>query len=327
MKHVPLGRTGIKVSELCFGTMSFGGDADEAESGRLYAACREAGIDFFDCADMYSKGRAEEILGKLMAHERDRLVITSKCYNPLGADRDNPGPNDRGLNRRHVTRAVEASLKRLKTDRLDVLFLHKWDPETPLEETLRALEDLVRDGKVVYTGASNFTAWQVATALGISERKGWERFDVIQPMYSLVKRQAESEILPLAEAEGLGVITYSPLGGGMLSGKYGPGRKPEAGRLVDNKMYATRYNEDWAYRTAGDFTAFAEKLGVHPVSLAVAWVGSHPAVTAPIVGARNVEQLAPALKSLEIDMTPELRAEVSALSRTPAPPTDRLEEA
>lgn len=327
MKHVPLGRTGIQVSELCFGTMSFGGDADAAESARLYAACRDAGIDFFDCADMYSKGRAEEILGKLIAHERDRLVITSKCYNPMGADPANPGPNDRGLSRRHIARAVEASLKRLNTDRLDVLFVHKWDPHTPLEETLRALEDLVRAGKVVYTGASNFAAWQIAKALGISQTRGWERFDVIQPMYSLVKRQAESEILPLAQAEGLGVITYSPVGGGLLSGKYGPDRRPDTGRLVENKMYATRYGEDWAYRTAADFTVFAGKLGVHPVSLAVAWVAGHPGVTCPIVGARSVEQLAPALKSVEIEMTPELRAEIADLSRTPAPATDRLEEA
>ncbi len=322
MDYVSLGKTGVKVSQLCFGTMSFGGDADAAEAERMYTACREAGINFFDCADMYSQGRAEEILGRLIAPERDQLVITSKCFNPMGQ-----GRNDRGLNRRHILRAVEASLQRLNTDRLDLLFLHKWDPETPLEETLRALEDLVRAGKVVYTGASNFAAWQIAKALGLSARHGWAAFDVIQPMYSLVKRQAESEILPLAAAEGVGVITYSPLGGGLLSGKYGPERKPAQGRLIDNKMYASRYSEDWTYRTAADFTAFAQARGLHPVSLAVAWAGAHPAVTSPIVGARNLEQLTPALRSVEIDMTPELRTEISALSRTPAPATDRLEEA
>jgi aryl-alcohol dehydrogenase-like predicted oxidoreductase len=237
------------------------------------------------------------------------------------------GLNDRGLSRRHVVRAVEASLKRLNTEWIDVFFLHKWDPETPLEETLRGLEDVVRAGKVVYTGASNFAAWQVAKALGMSAARGWTGFDVLQPMYSLVKRQAESEILPMAQAEGLGVITYSPVGGGLLSGKYAPGRRPDAGRLVDNEMYATRYGEDWAYETASDFTALAEDKGVHPVGLAVAWVAGHPGVTAPIVGARSLEQLRPALQSVEIEMTPELRAEISALSRTPAPATDRLEEA
>ena len=302
--------------------MSFGGDADEAESGRLYAACREAGINFFDCANVYSQGRAEEILGRLIAKERDGLVITSKCFNAMGE-----GLNDRGLSRRHIVSAVEASLKRLGTDRLDILFLHKWDPHAPLEETLRALEDLVSSGKVIYSGASNFAAWQIAKALGVSERHGWNRFQVIQPMYSLVKRQAEVELLPLAAAEGLGTIVYSPVGGGLLSGKYGPDRTPDSGRILDDEKYAERYGEAWVYRTAADFTAFAEARGWHPVSLAVAWAGAHPAVTCPIVGARSVAQLQAALKSVEIEMTPELRAEIAALSRQPALATDRLEEA
>lgn len=321
MEYKWLGRTGIKVSSLCFGTMSFGGDADEAESARMYSACRELGINFFDCADAYSKGRAEEILGKLMASERDDLVITSKCFNPTSND-----VNARGANRRHIPRAVEASLERLGTDRLDILFMHRWDPVTPLEETLRALEDLVRDGKVLHLGASNYSAWQVAKGLGISEKRGWSRFDVIQPMYSLVKRQVEVEILPLARSEQLGVITYSPVGGGLLSGKYAPGVRPNSGRLISNKEYAVRYGEDWIYETAAAFTALAKDKGVHPVSLAVAWVAAHPDVSCPIIGARNLEQLDPSLDSVDIDMTPELRAEISALSRTPAPATDRREE-
>ena len=321
MEYVLLGRTGVKVSSLCFGTMSFGGEADEAESAKMYGACRELGINFFDCADAYSKGRAEEILGMLMAGDRDDLVITSKCFNPTSGD-----VNARGGNRRHIPRAVEASLRRLGTDRLDVLFMHRWDETTPLEETLRALEDLVRDGKVLYLGASNYSAWQVAKGLGISERRGWARFDVIQPMYSLVKRQVESEILPLARSEQLGVITYSPVGGGLLSGKYAPGVRPESGRIVSNEQYATRYGEDWVYETAGAFTELARAKGVHPVSLAVAWVAAHPDVTCPIIGARNLEQLGPSLDALEVDMTAELRDEISALSRPPAPATDRLEE-
>ncbi|MGP1394917.1 MAG: aldo/keto reductase [Inquilinaceae bacterium] len=321
MQYVSLGRTGVQVSRLCFGTMSFGGDADEAESGRMFAACRDAGINFFDCANVYSNGRAEEILGRLMAKERDDLVITSKCASVMGA-----GANDGGASRRHIALSVEASLKRLGTDRLDVFFMHRWDGKTALEETLRGLEDVVRAGKVLYVGASNYAAWQVARALGISERQGWARFDVLQPMYSLVKRQAEVEILPLAEAENIGVITYSPVGGGLLSGKYRPDAKPETGRIIDNAMYAKRYDQDWMVETAAAFTERAKRLGVHPVSLAVAWVAAHPGVTCPIVGARNVDQLKAALGAVDIDMTPALRAEIAALSRTPAPATDRTEE-
>jgi len=322
MDYKLLGRTGIRVSPLCFGTMSFGREADEAAAAAMFAACRERGINFFDCADGYQRGRAEEMLGRLMAQDRDELVITTKCFNPMGAD-----VNARGGNRRHILRAVEASLRRLGTDRVEVLFMHRWDADVPLEETLRALEDLVRAGKVLHLGASNYAAWQVAKGLGISERRGWARFDVIQPMYSLVKRQVEVEMLPLARAEGLGVITYSPVGGGLLSGKYGPGRRPDGARLVTDRTYTARYGEDWVLETAESFTAKAEALGVHPVSLAVAWAAAHPDVTCPIIGGRDLDQLRPSLEALEVKMTPELRAEISALGRTPPPATDRLEEA
>ncbi len=321
METKPLGRTGVRVSALCFGTMSFGGDADAEESARMYRACRDRGINFFDCADAYSNGRAEEILGGLIAGARDELVITSKCFNPTG-----PDINARGASRRHIVRAVEASLRRLGTDRLDVLFMHRWDPITPLEETLRGLEDLVRAGKVLYLGASNYAAWQIAKGLGISARNGWARFDVIQPMYNLVKRQVEVEILPLARAEELGVITYSPVGGGLLSGKFGPDRRPDVARLVTNAEYTARYGEPWVFETAARFTAFAGELGIHPVSLAVAWVAAHPDVTGPIVGARSLEQLQPALDAPAVEMTPGLRAEIAAMARTPPPATDRLEE-
>ncbi|MGF1625260.1 MAG: aldo/keto reductase [Alphaproteobacteria bacterium] len=317
-----LGRTGVQVSSLCFGTMSFGGDADATESAAMYKACRDLGINFFDTADQYSGGRSEEILGGLIKSERDDLVITSKCFNPTSDD-----PNARGASRRHIVRAVEASLKRIGTDRLDVLFMHRWDPVTPLEETLRALEDLVRAGKVLYLGASNYAAWQVAKGLGIAERRGWTRFEVIQPMYNLVKRQVEVEILPLARAEEIGVITYSPVGGGLLSGKYRKASRPDSGRLVVNKEYAVRYGEDWVYETAEAFVELADSLHVHPVSLAVAWVASNPDITAPIIGARSLEQLRPSLESLQVVMTPELRDRISALSRTPPVATDRRGEA
>jgi aryl-alcohol dehydrogenase-like predicted oxidoreductase len=320
MHYRQLGRTGVEVSRLCFGTMSFGGDADEATSGAMYAAARDAGINFFDCADQYSAGRAEEILGRLMRGERESLVITTKCFNPAGPDR-----NARGTNRRHVVRQIEASLRRLGTDRVDVLYVHQWDPRQPLEETLRGLEDLARSGKVLYLGASNYAAWQIATALGISARRGWQRFDVIQPMYSLVKRQAEVEIFPLARAEELGVISYSPVGGGLLSGKYG-GQGAHAGRLVENDRYAKRYGEAWVHETAVAFAALAREVGHHPVALAVAWAAHHPAVTAPIIGARSLEQLRPSLTALDVPMTDELHGRIEALSRTPPPATDRLEE-
>jgi len=320
MEYKLLGSTGVKVSALCFGTMSFGNPADEATSAAMFHRCREAGINFFDCANVYQHGRAEEILGSLIADCREEVVITSKAHFPMG------DVNARGSSRKHLMRAVEDSLKRLNTDYIDVYFMHCFDNETPLEETLRALDDMVEQGKILYPAASNFAAWQIAKALGISARQGWSPFACLQPMYNLVKRQAEVEILPLALAEGLGVISYSPLGGGLLTGKYGVGRRPESGRLIENAMYKTRYGAEWVYQVAEDFTALAQERGYNPVALAVAWVSSHPAITAPIIGARNVKQLEDSLASLEIDMTPELRAEISALSPEPPPATDRSEE-
>jgi aryl-alcohol dehydrogenase-like predicted oxidoreductase len=314
-----LGRSGVQVSQLCFGTMSFGGDADEAMSARMFRACRDAGINFFDTADQYNQGRSEEILGELARGQRDELVIATKCFNPTGSD-----VNARGSSRRHVSRAVEASLKRLQTDRVELLFLHHYDALTPIEEQMRALENLVRAGKVLYPAVSNFAAWQTQAALGLQERAGWARLQAIQPMYNLVKRQAEVELLPMARANGLAVMPYSPAAGGLLSGKYS--QKGAQGRLSMNKMYETRYGEPWMHETAARFAAFCKERGWHPMSVAVAWVAAHPAVTAPIIGARNVEQLQASLDSVKIAMTPELRAEISALSRTPPPATDRSEE-
>ena len=321
MEYRTLGQTGVQVSRLCFGTMSFGDVADEATSAAMFHRCREIGINFFDTANVYAGGRSEEILGKLIADCRDEIVLTSKVGFPTGKD-----VNARGLSRRHLTLAVEASLKRLGTDRLDLYFLHTFDPQTPIEETLRALDDLVRQGKILYPAASNWTAWQIATALGISAREGLARFECIQPMYNLAKRQAEVEILPLAQAERLGVISYSPLGGGLLTGKYGTKQRPEQGRLVDNAMYVRRYGDPAYYEIAERFSAYAEERGVHPATLAVAWVMTNPALTAPIIGARNLEQLEASLAALEVPMTPEWRAEISALSIEPPPATDRSEE-
>ncbi len=216
MEYRFLGNTGVKVSSLCFGTMSFGGKADEKMSGEMFRRCREAGINFFDCANIYEGGRSEEILGKLIAGCRDEIVLTSKAYFPIGED-----VNARGASRRHIRQALEDSLRRLGTDYIDLYFIHRFDDKTPLEETLKALDDATRQGKILYIGASNFAAWQVAKALGISAREGWQRFECIQPMYNLVKRQAEVEILPMAQSENVAVIPYSPLGGGLLTGKTG----------------------------------------------------------------------------------------------------------
>lgn len=321
MEYKFLGNTGVQVSGLCFGTMSFGGDADEATSAALFRRCRQAGVNFFDCANVYQGGRSEGILGQLIADCRDEVIITSKVYFPVGDD-----VNARGASRRHIMAAVEGSLRKLDTDYIDIYFIHRFDDCTPISETLRALDDLVRQGKILYPAASNFAAWQVAKALGTSAREGWARFECLQPMYNLVKRQAEVEILPMALSENLAVIPYSPLGGGLLTGKYGRSRRPESGRLVENQIYQTRYGADWIYDVAERFSDFARERGYEPAALAVAWVASHPAVTAPIIGARNLEQLESSLKAAEVEMTPELRQEISALAPEPPPATDRSEE-
>lgn len=321
MEYKFLGNTGVQVSALCFGTMSFGGDADEKTSAAMFHRCREAGINFFDCANVYQQGQAEEILGRLMADCRHELIITSKAYFPMGE-----GLNDRGGSRRHMMAAIEASLRRLNTDYLDLYFIHHFDEHTPLPETLRALDDLVRQGKILYPAVSNFAAWQVEKALGICTKEGWARFECLQPMYNLVKRQAEVELLPMAQAENLAVIPYNAMGGGLLTGKYGTSQQPESGRLIDNTVYKNRYGDAWLYEVAEKFTSFARERGYDPASLAVAWVASHPAITAPIIGARHVAQLEGSLKAADISMTPELRAEISALSPEPPLATDRTEE-
>lgn len=321
MEYTFLGKTGVKISQLCFGTMSFGGDADEAVSTAMFRRCRDQGINFFDCADVYQAGRAEEILGQLIQDCREEVVIATKVYFPMSKD-----INAVGASRYHIRNALEASLKRLQTDRIDIYYVHRFDDFTPLEETLGVLDSMVAQGKILYLGASNFAAWQVAKALGISDTRGWARFSCIQPMYNLVKRQAEVEILPQAQAEGLGVFPYSPLGGGLLTGKYGLQKKPDFGRLVENKMYITRYEAEWMYAAAEKFTELAEQRGLSPVTLAIAWVAAHPAVTAPIVGARSLDQLKDCIVSTAYPLSTELYSQIAALTPDPPPATDRNEE-
>ncbi|MBM7651146.1 aldo/keto reductase [Neobacillus cucumis] len=318
MEFRTVGKTGIQVSNLCFGAMSFGGDANDETAKAMYQRCREAGINFFDTADVY--GRSEGILGECIAHERDSIVLTSKVFWNTGAD-----VNARGLSRKHMMQGIENSLRRLKTDYIDFYFVHDFDELTPIEESLKTLDDLQRQGKILYPAVSNWAAWQITKALGISAKEQLARFELIQPMYNLVKRQAEVEILPMATSEQIGVITYSPLGAGLLSGKYGVNKRPEQGRLVQNARYGDRYGADEDFVTAERFAKYAQEHDVKPATLAVAWVKANPAVTAPIIGARNLEQLEDSLAAADFNMSEEIYAEISNLSRTPSPATDRTE--
>jgi aryl-alcohol dehydrogenase-like predicted oxidoreductase len=234
---------------------------------------------------------------------RDQVVLATKVGFPTGA-----GVNDRGASAYHLRGAVEASLRRLGTDRIDLLYLHAFDNRTSLDESLRALDRLVAAGKVLYLGVSNFAAWQVATALGISALHGWSPVAAIQPMYNLVKRQAEVELLPLSQAANLAVLPYGPLAGGLLSGKYGTEPGAVEGRLTTDPMYRARYRDPDSYRVAHEMAGIAAEVGCHPATLAVAWVASHPAVTAPLLGGRTVEQLEPSLAAADLQLDDELRA-------------------
>ncbi|MEZ4401634.1 MAG: aldo/keto reductase [Kofleriaceae bacterium] len=316
-----LGRTGVRVSTLALGCMSFGGDADAATSAALYAQARDAGVTLFDTADVYNDGRSEELVGRLTAGHADEVVVATKAYFPTG-----PDGNARGTSRYHLVRACEASLRRLGRDHVDIYYLHRWDDRTALDETLRALDDLVTAGKVLYPACSNFAAWQVAHALGAAATARLRPLVAVQPMYNLLKRQAEVELLPMAAALGVAVVPYSPTAGGLLTGKWGQARRPDAGRMTTNPMYQARY-ADPAYLAAADgLVAIAAELGVHPAALAVAWVAGHPAVTSVLLGARSPAQLAQLLTAGTIAMTDELRGRLAALTPTPPPATDRSEE-
>ncbi len=316
-----LGKTGVKVSRVALGAMSFGGDSDEAAAARIWRAARDAGVNFIDTADVYNEGRSEEILGRLMRGERDDVVLATKAYFPTG-----PGPNSRGSSRYHLVRAVEASLRRMQTDRIDVFYLHRFDDVTDVTETLRAVDDLVRAGKILYPACSNFAAWQVAHALGLAALHGFAPLVAVQPMYNLVKRAAEIELLPMAQSLGIAVVPYSPTGGGLLTGKYAADRRPERGRLVDWKMYQTRYADPAYYAIAGKFSELAAELGHAPATLAVAWVASHPAVTSVLVGGRDVDQVTASLAAIDLELDAATRAKIAALSPEPPPATDRNEE-
>lgn len=320
MKYKILGNTGVLVSELCFGTMTFGSEATEDESTRMFHMCRDAGINFFDCSNNYSNGQAEIILGKLIRDCRDDVIITSKVSQRVGND-----INALGSSRRHIMLSINQSLKRLNTDRIDIYFIHHFDPFTPMEETLRALDDLVKQGKILYLGVSNWAAWQIAKALGISAKQNLARFECIEPMYNLLKRQAEVEILPLAASENLGVIAYSPLAAGLLTGKYSS-VDTSHGRIHEKKQYNQRYNLPRYYEIAHALHHYALEINVKTSLLALSWVMSHQTITAPIVGARNAIQLQETLEVINLALDDDIVTNITALSDRPANATDRLEE-
>lgn len=302
--------SGKPLSAFSFGAMQFGGKADEAESGAMYAACREAGINAFDTAFVYHEGRSETILGKLIAPEREDVFLATKCAAT-------------GSSAAQIKDEFAQSQARLGADVFDLYYLHRWDDATPLSETFGALGELVASGAVRHIGVSNFSAWQTMKAQAVAEKLG-QTISALQPMYNLVKRQVEVEILPMAMSEGFDVFNYSPLGGGLLTGKYTSGG---SGRIAEDKMYNARYAPEWMMSAARDLTALADELGVSPATLAVAWAAKHAGITSPIISARSVAQLQASLAAMDFKMDDELYARIAALTPTPAPATDRLEEA
>ena len=307
----------IENSSLCFGTMQFGDGADERDSQEMYEACRENGINFFDTAFVYTGGKSEKILGNLIREEREKIILITKAGSVGGSSGEN------------IRSQLEQSLKRLNQDYVDIFFLHHWDDNVPLEETFETLKKLKEEKKFFQLGVSNFAAWQVLKANLIAQKYNFPSVDILQPMYNIVKRQAEVEILPMAKAEDIGVISYSPLGGGLLTGKYDASitsNKNTSGRLHENEKYKIRYGQDWMYKAAHSLKNLANDLNYDPISLAVAWVLKNDAVTAPIISARNLKQLKPSLDSVKISLDNETYKLISNISPTPAPATDRLEE-
>lgn len=323
MKYRFLGETGVKVSILSFGTMTFGKETDKRNAFKIFDRCIEAGINLFDCANVYAEGMSEKILGECIKSNRDDLIITSKVYFPTGK-----GENDKGSSRKNIQKEIEKSLKRLNTDYIDIYFLHSYDENTNLEESLRTLDDLIKQGKILYIGLSNFSAWQIEKAIRIAERLNLNRIACIQPMYNLIKRLSEVEILPVAKEEKLGVLTYNPLAAGLLTGKYFNEKEkdnPEI-RLNKSQRYKERYGEEWMKEIALNFVNFAKNNGYEPAPLAIAWVIYNKIVTSAILGARNLEQLNINLKALDIKMDEELYQNISQLSITPPPATERTEK-
>ncbi len=323
MEYRQLGKSGLRVSSVTLGTMGFGGQGQFRNVGELgvedvrrqIAIALEAGVNLIDTADIYSGGASEELVGRALAGRRDDVLVATKARFGMG-----PGQNDAGLSRHHLVRACEASLRRLQTDHIDLYQVHEWDGQTPLEETLAALDDLVRNGKVRYVGCSNFGGWQVMKALGVSRSRGLVEFSSQQVYLSLQERSAEFEIVPSAIDQGLGLLIWSPLAGGWLSGKYRRGRDLPAGvRHASEWGEPPVHDEDKLYDTIEVLVEIAEARGVSAARVALAWLLARPGITTVIVGARTEEQLADNLAAAELSLSEEETAALERVSRPPLP--------
>jgi aryl-alcohol dehydrogenase (NADP+) len=320
MDHARLGRIGLQVSRLCLGTMTFGLQSDESTAVAILDRAAEGGIDFLDTSDAYplggdlsTRGITEEILGRWLQGKRDRFIVATKCFAPTG-----PAPFDGGNSRKHILAAVDASLRRLQTDYIDLYQLHGYDPATPIDETLGALDDLVHTGKVRYIGCSNFLTYQLVRAIGRSETLRLARFDSVQPRYNLLFRQIEREMLPFCHEDGVGVIPYNPIAGGLLSGKHSRTAPPPEGTRFTlgsaAQMYQTRYWHDREFDTVEALRKLAGQAGVSLVTLAVAWVLANQAITAPIIGASRPEQLDASLAAVGFALDDDLKAQLDDLT-------------
>src|SRR5271156_1341342 len=320
MDHVRLGRPGLQVSRLCLGTMTFGLQSDESTAVAILDWAAEGGIDFVDSSDAYplggdlsTRGVTEEILGRWLRGKRDRFIVATKCFAPTG-----PAPFDGGNSRKHIMAAVDASLRRLQTDYIDLYQLHGYDRETPIDETLGALDDLVHSGKVRYTGCSNFLTYQLVRAVGRSETLRLTRLDCVQPRYNLLFRQIEREMLPFCLEEGVGVIPYNPIAGGLLSGKHSrTAPPPEGSRFtlgIAGSMYQDRYWHEREFETVEALRKLADEAGVSLVTLSVAWVLANKAITAPIIGASHPRQLDASLAAATYELDPDLKQRLDDLT-------------
>ena len=321
MRYTRLGRTGLQVSRLCLGTMTFGLQCDEAASRAILDRALAGGITFIDTADVYplggtmrTVGRTEEIVGRWLEGKRHDVILATKCFGATG-----PRPWDQGLSRKHILDAIDASLRRLRTDYVDLYQAHHPDDTTPIDETLRAFDDVIKAGKARYVGCSNYPAWQTARALGRSDTLGAARFDCVQPRYNLLFRQPERELLPLCQAEGLGVIPYNPLAGGFLSGKHRQDTGPTAGTRFTLGTAAERYQERYwrerEFATVEALKPVAQQAGLSMATLAIAWTLANPVITSPIVGASRPEQLDDALRAEEKPIDASLKARLDDLTR------------
>jgi len=321
MDYRQLGSSGLRVSALALGTMTFGGrgnfanvgSTDVATASRQVDQCLDAGVNLVDTADVYSDGLSEEIVGEVLEGRRDQVVLATKARFPMGE-----GPNDAGLSRHHLIRSCEASLRRLRTDHIDLYQVHEWDGQTRLEETLSALDTLVRDGKVRYVGASNYSAWHLMKALGVAERRGLERFVSQQIYYSLQARDAEYELVPLALDQGVGILVWSPLAGGLLSGKYRRDQTgPEGARQLTDWGEPPVRDQEGLYDVVDVLVEIGEGRGVSAAQVALAWLMHRPAVSSLIIGARTEEQLADNLAAAELTLAGEEVARLEEVSRPP----------